>query len=73
MAESTTKGFLVKAVGPAGLAMWAAPVHAGNRIFGSRENAEVFATITEAHAAISEMDGAFAHAGFKLIVESLSD
>ncbi len=70
MAENAT-GFLVKAVSPTGLAMWAAPVQAGTRIFGLRENAEVFATVAEAGAAISEMDGTFAHAGFKLIVEPL--
>jgi hypothetical protein len=63
MAENATEGFLVEAISAARLAMWAAPVHAGTRLFGSRENAEVFATAGEARIAISEMDGAFNHTG----------
>jgi hypothetical protein len=53
--EKTPSGFVIKAVTATGLEMWVSRERFGNRIFGPRENAEVFRTRSEAHAAISVM------------------
>jgi hypothetical protein len=51
--ESAPAGFVIKAVSSTGLAMWVSPPRFGShRVFGPRENAEVFDTRGHAHAAI---------------------
>jgi hypothetical protein len=58
-------------VSATGLAMWiSVPHHAGHRVFGPRERAEIFQTRSEAHSAIGKMPLAFEHAGFTFTVEA---
>jgi hypothetical protein len=73
MSESSTPtGFVIKAVSATGLAMWVSPPRFGkHRVFGPRENAEVFRTQGEAHSAIGTLPRAFEHAGFNFAVESI--
>ena len=70
MSEQQRTGFVVKAVSVAGLEMWISiPRAGGQRVFGPRENAEVFQTRLEAHSAIRNMPPAFEQAGFAFTVE----
>ena len=64
-------GYVVKAVSLTGHAMWVSvPQADGHRVFGPREQAEIFKTRTEAHSAIGKMPLAFEHAGFSFAVEA---
>jgi hypothetical protein len=70
--ESTPAGFVIKAVSSTGLAMWVSPPRFGShRVFGPHENAEVFDTRADAHAAIGTLPRAFEHAGFTFAVEAI--
>ena len=73
MSESkASTGFVIKAVSSTGLAMWVSPPRFGDhRVFGPRENAEVFGTRGEAHSAIGTLPRAFEHAGFTFAVEAV--
>jgi hypothetical protein len=64
-------GFVVKAVSLTGYEMWASVPHfPGHRVFGPREDAEIFKTRSEAHSAIGKMPVAFEQAGFTFTVEA---
>ncbi|HET6326239.1 MAG TPA: hypothetical protein VFG04_16295 [Planctomycetaceae bacterium] len=68
MSETYRSGFVAKATSAAGLEMWISPPRPANqRVFGPRENAEVFRTRGQAQSAIGQMPQAF-H-GFKFTVE----
>jgi hypothetical protein len=70
--EKAPTGFVIKAVSSTGLEMWVSPPRFGeHRVFGPRENAEVFRTQGEAHSAIGTLPRAFEHAGFNFEVESI--
>ncbi len=70
MSEAQRVGFVVKATSTTGLEMWISfPRAGGHRVFGPRENADIFKTRPEAHSAIGKMPLAFEHAGFKFTVE----
>jgi hypothetical protein len=71
MSEAQRSGFVVKAVSLTGHAMWVSvPQDDGHRVFGPREQAEIFKTRTEAHSAIGKVPLAFEHAGLAFAVES---
>ncbi len=63
--------FVVKAVSPSGLEVWVSwPRFAKRRVFGPRQNAELFTTRFDAHSAIGKMPLQFEQAGFVFTVES---
>jgi len=68
--EKASPAFVVKAVSSTGNEMWVSPQRFGQRMFGPRENAEVFRTRSEGHAAIGQMPGALERSGFTFRVES---
>jgi hypothetical protein len=72
MSKHDGAGFVVKATSTTGLEMWISVPRAGghHRVFGPRENADIFKTRSEAHSAIGKMPLAFEHAGFKFTVEA---
>jgi hypothetical protein len=73
MSERAGAGFVVKATSATGLEMWiAVPRAGGHRVFGPRENADVFLTRAEAHSAIGKVPLAFGHAGFTFTVEAVA-
>jgi hypothetical protein len=70
MSDEPGTGFLVRVTSATGLEMWISiPRAGGHRVFGPRENADVFRTRGEAHSAIGKMPRAFEHAGFTFTVE----
>jgi hypothetical protein len=71
MSEALPTGFVVKATSATGQVRWISPPRPGNyRLFGPRENAEVFRTRGEAHSAIGKIPRAFEHAGFTVSVDA---
>jgi hypothetical protein len=70
--ENKSTGFVIKAVSLTGLPMWVSPPRFGqHRVFGPRENAEIFRTQGEAHSAIGKLPRAFEYAGFNFSVEAV--
>jgi len=62
-------GFVLKATSANGQETWAGPRLSRRRILGGRDKAEVFATRSEAHAAVGALPLAFDIAGFIFLVE----
>jgi hypothetical protein len=63
-------GFVVRAESAAGLEMWVSASRFAQSTFGPRENAEVFRTQSDAHAAIGKIPLTFEHAGFVFMIEA---
>jgi hypothetical protein len=63
-------GYVVKAVSASGLKMWVSPPRQKtHRIFGPREDAEVFRTQKDAQAVIDTLAESFRRVGFNFDVE----
>jgi hypothetical protein len=60
---------IVKAVTRTGVVMWITQSRYGGHSFGSRQNAQVFATKAEARAAIDSLPSTFRSAGFTFKIE----
>jgi hypothetical protein len=70
MSDRPRTRFVVKAVSATGLQMWiSVPRAGGHRVFGPRENADLFKTRAEAHSTIGKLPAAFEHAGFTFTIE----
>ena len=64
-------GFVIRATSADDLAMWVCPPRFGeHRVFGPRENAEVFKTRGAARAVIGRLPISFEQAGFTFSVEA---
>jgi hypothetical protein len=62
-------GFVIKATSRTGLEMWVSPPRfAEHRVFGPRENAEIFRTRAEAHDAIGRLPVSFETGGVTFAV-----
>jgi hypothetical protein len=70
MSGAQPAGYVVRAVSATGHAMWFSNPVDGHRVFGPREQAEIFKTLHDAHTAIGMMPLAFEHAGFAFKVEA---
>jgi hypothetical protein len=71
MAESVDGMFVVKLTGQTGFACWlSAPNSKGFRTMTLREDADIFQTAADAHAAIAKMPRAFSDAGLVFSVEA---
>jgi hypothetical protein len=67
-------GFVVKMSSSSGMLIWVSPPTDGfHPILGSRDNAEVFSTREDAHAAIGRMPIAFQNAAFLFTIEPADD
>jgi hypothetical protein len=63
-------GYVVKAESASGLKMWVSPPRQRDRrIFGPRQDAEVFRTEKEAQAVIDTLAESFERVGFQFNVE----
>ena len=64
-------GYVVKAVSTSGTKMWVSPPkQKHHRVFGPRQDAEVFRTQKEAHEAIDALAESFRRVGFEFEVET---
>jgi hypothetical protein len=62
--------YIVLGISPNGYVVWlSAPCYRGIRAVTTRETAQVFPTVKEAEAAITELPQAIADAGLSFVVE----